>query len=158
MGHSMGELMPPCTGLVKGISGDSNSWGCISSAIPNCAGFKKGVTWNGTSWVCADIDVRCGNGYCVLEENCSNCPADCGACPICGDSSCNGAETCNSCPADCGACPICGDSSCNGAETCNSCPADCGACPPSCPGLSYDDCLATFGCSWDDYYGTCYND
>ncbi|RLI90268.1 MAG: hypothetical protein DRO65_03035 [Candidatus Altiarchaeales archaeon] len=27
------------------------------------------------------LDTFCGDGYCLGEENCSNCPADCGECP-----------------------------------------------------------------------------
>jgi len=48
----------------------------------------------------------CGDGQCQVNrnENCSNCPGDCGECIYCGDGICNGAESCSDCPADCGAC------------------------------------------------------
>lgn len=83
----------------------------------------------------------CGNDICGDNENCDNCPGDCGDC--CGNSACDYGETCSTCN-DC-ACdtgeecvaeecipidsppvePTCGDSSCNGDETCSSCVADC---------------------------------
>src|SRR5262249_47268956 len=51
--------------------------------------------------------TRCGNGVCAGTENCSTCPADCGACGWCGDGFCNAGENCNTCPDDCGDCPNC---------------------------------------------------
>lgn len=46
--------------------------------------------------------------------------------PVCGDGACNGSETCSDCAADCGACPpVCGDGTCAAGETCSTCAADC---------------------------------
>jgi hypothetical protein len=55
-GHSMGELMPSCTGMIKGTSGDPTSWNCISSP-PICNGADQLLQWNGTSWVCYTMSL-----------------------------------------------------------------------------------------------------
>lgn len=78
----------------------------------------------------------CGDKYCDHEhgEECTDCPADCGACGVCGDGVCSkatdGGESCSSCEADCGKCSACGDGTCSGpsGETCQTCTEDCGAC------------------------------
>lgn len=43
---------------------------------------------------CASGGVTCGNGVCDGDENCSNCAADCGACPG-GDPFCGCIGSCN---------------------------------------------------------------
>jgi hypothetical protein len=55
VGHSMGELMPPCTGVVVGISGDPASWSCVSTP-PSCNGANKILHWDGSSWICYDFN------------------------------------------------------------------------------------------------------
>ncbi len=55
LGHSTGELMPSCTGILTGTSGVANSWGCISATIPTCTGAKQGITWTGSAWSCVNI-------------------------------------------------------------------------------------------------------
>ncbi len=73
----------------------------------------------------------CGDATCDASEDCSTCPADCGACPeTCGNGTCAPSEDCSTCPADCGACPeTCGNGTCAPSEDCSSCSADCGVCP-----------------------------
>jgi hypothetical protein len=77
---------------------------------------------------------KCGNGKCQKGETCSNCEADCGACPpVCGNGTCEAGETCSNCAADCGPCgPVCGNGTCEAGETCGTCQADCGPCGPVC--------------------------
>src|SRR5262245_7111395 len=63
---------------------------------------------------------RCGDQRCDLDETCSSCPDDCGACdPYCGDGTCGTLEYCFTCPEDCGECPtFCGDGTCDPDEGC----------------------------------------
>jgi cysteine-rich repeat protein len=52
----------------------------------------------------------CGDGICdSSEEDCDNCPTDCGQCnpePFCGDGNCDPDEACDVCVADCGTCQV----------------------------------------------------
>jgi predicted RNA-binding protein with TRAM domain len=70
----------------------------------------------------------CGDGTCNADENCDECPEDCGSC--CGNGTCEPdyGEDCGTCEDDCGAC--CGNGTCEPGrdETCDTCPDDCGAC------------------------------
>ncbi len=53
--------------------------------------------------------LLCGNGRRDAGENCMNCPADFGVCPVCNHNViCDRAlgENCSNCPGDCGACPL----------------------------------------------------
>jgi hypothetical protein len=69
------------------------------------------------SITCAMVD--CGDGNCdkSCDEDCNNCPADCGECEgpcddvDCGDGKCEKDcdETCHNCPGDCGECESGGD-------------------------------------------------
>ncbi len=54
LGHSTGELMPSCTGILTGTSGVANSWGCIS-VPPSCTGANQVLHWDGSVWSCATI-------------------------------------------------------------------------------------------------------
>eukprot|EP01097_Dermamoeba_algensis_P010128 TRINITY_DN7379_c0_g1_i1.p1 TRINITY_DN7379_c0_g1~~TRINITY_DN7379_c0_g1_i1.p1 ORF type:complete len:515 (-),score=154.89 TRINITY_DN7379_c0_g1_i1:189-1655(-) len=71
----------------------------------------------------------CGNTRCEswLGENCTGCPADCGACPscdnICGNHRCEPLESGCNCPEDCGYCCINGR--CEENENAINCPRDC---------------------------------
>jgi hypothetical protein len=74
---------------------------------------------------------HCGDGTCQPEEDCVNCPTDCGQCPdLCGDGTCQPEEDCHGCPEDCGVC--CGDGFCEADEDCATCQEDCGRCPLLC--------------------------
>jgi endonuclease/exonuclease/phosphatase family metal-dependent hydrolase len=58
-----------------------------------------------------------------------------GANPVCGNEICQNEENCSSCPADCGACTptiYCGDGICNSNETNMTCVQDCPIIPPTC--------------------------
>jgi hypothetical protein len=100
---------------------------CLTCAMSSC-GSEAMACYNGT---CGP--TQCGDGQCQPEEDCTNCPDDCGACPdLCGDGTCQLSEDCNSCPADCGPCYWCGDNYCDPNEDCQSCPEDCGQCPILC--------------------------
>jgi hypothetical protein len=46
----------------------------------------------------------CGDDVCGVEEDATNCAADCGVVPSCGDGRCGPDEACDLCPADCGFC------------------------------------------------------
>jgi hypothetical protein len=83
---------------------------------------------------------NCPDGTCGAGETCSNCAADCGACPpACGNGACEAGETCASCAGDCGACPpctdgamqVCGLGACAGLQTCAG--ATWGACDGAAP-------------------------
>eukprot|EP01098_Paradermamoeba_levis_P001151 TRINITY_DN112_c0_g1_i1.p1 TRINITY_DN112_c0_g1~~TRINITY_DN112_c0_g1_i1.p1 ORF type:complete len:477 (-),score=178.44 TRINITY_DN112_c0_g1_i1:218-1648(-) len=77
----------------------------------------------------------CGNGICeklpaeLSEENCENCPADCGVCPtcagVCGNHRCESdlGETACNCLEDCPGC--CEDGICGPGENFKRCPTDC---------------------------------
>lgn len=79
------------------------------------------------------ITCTCGDGSCLGDETCDNCPRDCvrgdgGTCEDCFKGVCNGechpkkeAETC----ADCAPPICCGDGWCEGGETNDNCPRDC---------------------------------
>ncbi|MFH1636789.1 MAG: hypothetical protein ABIB71_00005, partial [Candidatus Woesearchaeota archaeon] len=45
----------------------------------------------------------CGNIFCDIGEDCSNCPGDCGCetSDVCGDDVCSASEGCGTCEADC---------------------------------------------------------
>jgi hypothetical protein len=56
-----------------------------------------------------ETGMTCGDAVCELDEDCDNCPDDCGACTSaesCGDGECGPVEDCGSCPADCGPCGV----------------------------------------------------
>lgn len=53
MGHSMGELMPSCSGILTGTANSANSWACIP-APPVCAASQS-LRWTGSDWECKDI-------------------------------------------------------------------------------------------------------
>jgi len=107
------------------------------------------------------VEEFCGDGYCNVNETCSNCKIDCGNCSApsyCGDSVCGINENCETCSVDCGACPaVCGNSVCDIAESCSVCPIDCGACPTVCGNniceLTEDcsNCIKDCGCAGDKY-------
>ena len=64
------------------------------------------------------VEPYCGDGICSNDENCTNCPEDCGPCPPpehCGNGICE---------------PELG-------ENCKTCSEDCGDCPPDSPGLGF---------------------
>jgi hypothetical protein len=89
---------------------------------------------------CGALPARCGDQTCDAagDEDCGNCPADCGTC--CGDGACvaGQGENCATCIADC---------RCNQGEACN---ADTRACVPVCaPECAGKDC-GDDGCG-----GTC---
>jgi hypothetical protein len=86
----------------------------------------------GTPGAANPVCPVCGDGDCLLPEDCESCPADCGACLTCGDGACTPPETCETCERDCGACSACGNGTCAAPETCATCPQDCGPCgtPP----------------------------
>ncbi len=71
----------------------------------------------------SDCQSYCGDGKCVIGENCTNCAGDCPC--SCPDTVCAASETYSSCPEDCNAC---GNEICepNFGENCNTCPPDCG--------------------------------
>ncbi|MBU0894754.1 MAG: hypothetical protein KKF48_00635 [Nanoarchaeota archaeon] len=52
----------------------------------------------------SSLGPYCGNNNCDTNENCSNCPSDCGECSYCGDGNCDSDETCSTCEDDCGEC------------------------------------------------------
>lgn len=75
-------------------------------------------------------NLRCGNGYCSSNEDCSSCSIDCGICPPeCGDSTCAADENSESCQQDCGMPSLCGNSICDAGESAESCPDDCTSLP-----------------------------
>ena len=109
----------------------------------------------------------CGDGECTGNENCSNCPADCGCTapdtcqsgeckPPCGDGTCGAGENCSNCPEDCGCTAPntcqdggvcrgpCGDGRCdpNVGETCGTCATDCGACTVGCCQVGTSHCFS----------------
>ena len=56
------------------------------------------------------VQPYCGDGICSNDENCTNCPEDCGPCPPpehCGNGRCEPwlGENCQNCEIDCGECP-----------------------------------------------------
>ena len=56
------------------------------------------------------VQPYCGDGICSNDENCTNCPEDCGPCPPpehCGNGRCEPelGENCFTCSEDCGDCP-----------------------------------------------------
>jgi hypothetical protein len=104
---------------------DMSSTQCLICAFAYC-GVESADCYGG---VCGPQD--CGDSTCQPEEDCVNCPGDCGACPdLCGDGTCQPAEDCGGCPDDCGVC--CGNGVCAPDEACDTCPDDCGTCPPFC--------------------------
>lgn len=132
-----------------------NGVGVLCNTLPTCAKSCNGAV--------------CGDAKCE-KENCSSCPADCGACFGCGDKVCmkNSGETCSNCQTDCGKCAVCGDGICKYPENMTTCPQDCscgdGTCEPtkgeswlSCPA----DCPSQCGnsvCSNGESCYTCQKD
>lgn len=149
------------TGLVAGDGCSPGALECRGTAVMECGAEDR--RWH-VAAVCeaACVDGRCvavptcGNGGCdygLTDENCANCPEECGcpagwvcaeeACriapwPLCWDGICSEGEDCGVCPADCpcdrgmacrdGGCvldPGCGDGACAAGEDCASCTPDC---------------------------------
>jgi hypothetical protein len=109
-------------------TGDACIVECTALGYPGGACDAEGAC------TCLPLAVVCGAHGCEPGEDCTNCPADCGACPAsCGANGCEPGEDCTNCPADCGACPAsCGTGGCEAGEDCANCPIDCGACPAVC--------------------------
>jgi len=97
----------------------------INSSYSDCDNFSFNFT---------EIN-KCGNGWCEIGENSTNCPQDCG--PTCGNGSVDVGENCSTCPADvsCSDGKVCQQGVCilpqlcpNGlidpGETCANCPID----------------------------------
>jgi len=137
---------------LKSSSNANNAGEVVAGNLMDFTGALRDSTPNVGAFEGEALPPVCGDGSCNGSETCTNCEADCGACPTCGDDSCNGSEDCASCEQDCGACTSCGDGSCNGTEDCNTCSTDCGECvicgDGSCDGA--EDCNS---CSQD--CGTC---
>ncbi len=67
VGHTTGEIMPSCTGLIRGTSGSANSWSCIPSP-PTCSSGQA-LTYDGSAWAC--ITPTSTQGTAIYK-----CPAD----------------------------------------------------------------------------------
>ncbi len=79
----------------------------------------------------------CGDGNCQsdLNENCSTCSSDCGACAsFCGDGTCDPGETASNCFHDCG----------KGCCTALTTPPP----PGDCSGTNVDSCTLDISCEW----------
>lgn len=125
---------------------------CFGMGSPNCCGNGKAdnfIAYNGdkVEETCANccIDLPgqcgfcCGNGTCDSQENCLNCPSDCGG-DCCGNRVCDsfintdGKEYKESCTKCCEDCPnlncgiCCGNGICDSAENCGNCWSDCPEC------------------------------
>ncbi len=158
----------PITGNPSDMGSTINNWLGDSqyAADPNLSGRLDDVWISCRAYSDQEIEVlasldaaSCGDATCDSAEDCSSCPADCGACPpACNDGTCDAGEDCSSCPADCGACPpACGDGTCDAGEDCSSCAGDCGDCPTVCGDGTCDageDCSSCAGdcgdCPSDD--------
>jgi hypothetical protein len=117
----------PCSLGGGDCDSDSECGPGLTCAQDNGAQFGCGDTVD----VCVGTGAVCGNGTCSVTENCTNCPADCGACPYCGDGNCTGDENFNNCSADCGNFSLCYE----------DCMMDCGEDPCSwSPSCSYSGC------------------
>ncbi len=113
-----------------------------------------GCVHTNNSIACDDGDECTGDDVCTdgqCEGATDLCPA------ICGDSTCDATEDCTSCPADCGACPpVCGDTVCDEGESCETCPQDCtcdaGDCCQEGPvGQCTDQAVVDCVCAEDSY-------
>ncbi len=124
--------------------------------VEPAAGPQSVITVDNIRVTATNID-GCANAVCDGTENCTNCPSDCGDCPIggyCGDAICEATETCGTCASDCGSCSVgCGNGTCDGAETCSSCSSDCGDCPGDCGNGVCDSGESCSTCDTD--CGTC---
>jgi len=92
-----------------------------------------------------DCPGGCDNGTCDANENCRNCPQDCG-CPA-GQGCVNG---------QCQELPDCGKDGCGSDETQCNCPQDCGAPPSSetnCVDGLDNDCDGNTDCLDSDCFG-----
>lgn len=80
----------------------------------------------------APAGTACDDGdECTENDQCdgATCSPGLNVCGECGDNECNGEEQCFDCPQDCGACPWeCGDGKCTGDEGCHNCMEDCKVC------------------------------
>ncbi len=115
--------------LGKPTCGDS-----ICEANENCYDCPKDCKCVGEEYCSAEekrcIKPSCGDGSCDSEECSSGCTADCSLTDCCGIEGCNPAigENCSNCPKDCGTCPlpsVCGNNICEYDENCYSCSSDC---------------------------------
>lgn len=83
LGHTTGELMPSCTGILTSTSGVANSWGCIPSP-PSCSLANQVLHWDGSSWSCATVDL----GYeCYWQGWDGTCPCSSSEGEVCADGS-----------------------------------------------------------------------
>ncbi|MFZ4734845.1 MAG: Kelch repeat-containing protein [Bradymonadia bacterium] len=109
-----------CDGRVCGDDGCGGRCG-VCPANDICNGLGQ----------CEAPPAECGDAACGPNENCGNCPADCG--PCCGNGVCqaNFAENCATCPADCG---------CPAGQNCDAARRVCEAgCVPQCMGRDCGD-------------------
>ena len=89
---------------------------CGTLCYENMMEFGNGNDINCYEYGTYDWDLFCCyDGLCriLAEENCSSCPADCGACltssPVCGLNGCEQGENCQNCQQDCGSCGTVGE-------------------------------------------------
>ncbi len=54
VGHTMGEIMPSCTGIVAGVANTANSIGCYSIP-PVCTGSTQGLSFRAGDWECKSL-------------------------------------------------------------------------------------------------------
>ncbi|MBR9679338.1 MAG: hypothetical protein GON13_03660 [Nanoarchaeota archaeon] len=119
-----------CNGRITGICDTSISECACCITDGDCS---SGYTCS-TEGYCYDNSNYCGDGTCQDEEDCEQCPSDCGTCSVasvCGDGVCDADEdaTNNFCEADCTyttiGTDVCGNEICEGSENCDNCYVDC---------------------------------
>ena len=94
---------PPGDAELLGCNDDSP--GCASWTsqlyvpvfLDNCytiriGGWQEGDEGSSTVTVSCELEFACGDGICQPDENCNDCPDDCGSCLFCGDGGCQAGE------------------------------------------------------------------
>ena len=128
---------------------------CVCNVCAPCGfSYGRGVS-SLRDYQVQDCAIRCGDGVCSADEDCTSCASDCTCDSVCGDGVCDADESCDTCCQDCGVCDTGGGGGGGGSELPVSTNGRCGTNSPEgavCPtGL----CCSQYGWCVGDCRSPC---